>query len=281
MTTTNFVTAVRKRMSVLVIGAAGCLLAEGGVMAAGLRTETAAGWQAYVAATERRRSRELTDRGARFLALDFDPDGAEDRRAALAGGLVARHVGTITPNGRVMTVPNALVHHWRGVVFVPHITVADLVSRLEFANPPAVQEDVLRSTVLSRAPGFAHVYLRLQRQKLVTVVYNTEHDVTFTRYTPTRAASASTATKIAELADPGTPAERELALGDDRGFLWKLNAYWRYEAIGGGVLAECESITLSRSVPSIFSYLVGGLIESTARESMESTLRAVRQRYGA
>jgi hypothetical protein len=35
----------------------------------------------------------------------------------------------------------------------------------------------------------------------------------------------STATKIAELADAGTPAEHELPPGEDRGFLWRLNAY--------------------------------------------------------
>jgi len=35
-------------------------------------------------------------------------------------------------------------------------------------------------------------------------------------------------------------------VGDDRGFLWRLNAYWRYEQVAGGVIAECESITLSR-----------------------------------
>ena len=276
--TTNLLTAVRQRMSVITIGAAAWLLAEGGVMAAGLRPETAVGWQAYVAATERRRARELADRGTRFLALDFDPDGEEDRRTALAGRLAVRHVGTITPTGATMTVPSALVHHWRGAVFIPGISVADFMARLEFGNPPR-QEDVLRATVLSRSPGFVHVYLRLQRQKIVTVVYNTEHDVTFTRLTATRAASASTATKIAELTAVGTTSERELGPGEDRGFLWKLNAYWRYEAIAGGVLAECESVTLSRSVPAIFSYLVGGLIESTARESMESTLRALRQRY--
>jgi hypothetical protein len=91
------------------------------------------------------------------------------------------------------------------------------------------------------------IYLRLQRQRFVTVVYNTEHTVTFTRFGNTRAASTSTATRIAEVSDPDTPQERELPLGDDRGFLWRLNAYWRYEEVAGGVIAECESISLSRT----------------------------------
>jgi hypothetical protein len=88
------------------------------------------------------------------------------------------------------------------------------------------------------------------------------------------------ATKIAEVSRPATSAERELAPGEDRGFLWRLNAYWRYEAVPGGVIAECESLTLSRDVPFFLEYLVGPLVESTARESMERTLTALRTRYG-
>ena len=122
--------------------------------------------------------------------------------------------------------------------------------------------------------------LRLQRQRFVTVVYNTEHTVTFTHFGNTRAASTSTATRIAEVSDPDTPQERELPLGDDRGFLWRLNAYWRYEEVSGGVIAECESISLSRDVPALLRYVVSPVVESTARESMERTLTTLRTQLG-
>src|SRR5258707_816067 len=94
-----------------------------------------------------------------------------------------------------------------------------------------------------------------------------------------RAASTSVATRIAELADADTPEERELPAADDRGFLWRLNAYWRYEEVPGGVIAECESISLSRDVPAFLRYLVNPLIESTARESMTRTLTALRSQF--
>jgi hypothetical protein len=142
------------------------------------------------------------------------------------------------------------------------------------------QEDILQSAVLARSPDSLRMYLKVRRQKIVTAVYNTEHVVTFATYSASRAGSTSTATKIAELTDPGTPSERELPPGQDRGFLWKWNAYWRYEQIEGGVLAECESISLSRDVPPFVGFMVRPIISSTARESMERTLLALRARLG-
>jgi len=253
-----------------------CLCAAG-VDAAQLYPETAVAWSAYVSATESRIGRELeSSRG--FLALDFVRDAAADRRQVLGGDVVVEKMETIDAQGRKMAVPSALVHHWRGEVFIPGTTVARIVSQLQTGTSPR-QEDVLQSRVLERGPDRMKVYLKLQRKKFVTVVYNTEHVVTFARHGGTRATSTSTATKIAELANPDTPEERELPAGDDRGFLWRLNAYWRYEEVAGGVIAECESISLSRDVPALVRYLVNPLIESTARESMARTLRTLRARF--
>jgi hypothetical protein len=45
------------------------------------------------------------------------------------------------------------------------------------------------------------------------------------------------------------------------------------------VIAECESISLSRDVPPLVRYFVNPLIESTAEESMTRTLLALRARF--
>ena len=60
---------------------------------------------------------------------------------------------------------------------------------------------------------------------------------------------------------------------DDNGFLWRLNAYWRYEAWNGGVLVECESVSLSRPVPLLLRPMAGPIVDRIARESLEGTLR--------
>lgn len=244
-----------------------------------LKPETVAAWNRYVEAVEARRSRERADR-SRFLVMDFQEAGAAEREAALGGALVVRQLEGEASGAADVEIPSGRVHHWRGAVFVPGPSLSNLLTQIEFSDPPAVQEDVIRSSVLSRAPGIVRVFLRLQRSKIVTVVYNTEHEVRFRPLTPSRAESTSVATRIAEVERPGRADEAELPPGDDRGFLWRLNAYWRYEAVPGGVLAECESISLSRDVPMLLDVIAGRIINSTARESMERTLTALRARYG-
>lgn len=241
--------------------------------AADLQPASIAGWQRYVAAVEARRDADL--RSGRFLVADRDSSAATTRRAILGGqAFVRRGIDRDTGN-REIDVPSARVHHWHGAVFLPGITVDTLLHTLERDAPPTSPE-VLRASVLERGPSFIKVFLRLQRSRVVTVVYNTEHEVRLVRHSATRASSASIATRIAEVQNPGTQAERELPPGQDRGFLWRLNAYWRYEAVAGGVIAECESISLSRDIPFGLGTIAGPIISSTARESMERTLESIR-----
>jgi hypothetical protein len=248
--------------------------------AARLESASLAGWTAYVHATERRLTRQFAD-GRRFLGIDFDSDAASERAAVLGGQVLVRRLEVPGADGRSIDVPSARVHHWRGAIFVPGVTLADLLAELRRNAPPAGQDDVLASRVLERGPDRMKVYLKLQRRKIVTVVLDTEHVVTFNTYGLARASTVSVATKIAELENPGTPEERERPQGDDRGFLWKLNAYWRYEQVAGGVIAECESISLSRDAPAVVRYVVEPLIESTAREAMDRTLTSFRTRFEA
>jgi hypothetical protein len=238
-----------------------------------LTREAAVEWDRYVAATERRRAAELTP-GGWFLLLDLRPRAPEERRALFAGEVVIRSMELRDAAGEIIEVPGARVHHWRGAIFIPGATVDRVVNRLKQSPPP--QQDVLRAKVLARGADTMTVALRLRRTKIMTVVYDTEHHVTFETHGQARASSATRATRIVELADPGEPAERELAPGEDHGFLWRLNAYWRYEQVAGGVIAECESISLSRDVPFGLATIAGPIISSTARDAMQTALEAVK-----
>ena len=266
---------VRKR----IVGPAAAMmvmLAMSGRTAAGAGSEpgaeSLAGWRTYVAATEARRGTERAQPNG-FLVLDSAGAAAVERRELLAGRVVVERMTAPEAGDTSLDVRGATVHHWRGAVFVPGVTVEELMASLEAGPPP--QRDVLRSRVLTRTPDAMTVFLRLRRTRFLTVVYDTEHRVTFERLGPDRAASTSVAIRIVEVADAGTPQERALPAGEDHGFLWRLNAYWRYEAVPGGVIAECESLTLSRTVPFGLGTIAGPIINSTARESMEAALRAV------
>lgn len=254
------------------------LVGGAAVGAATLRPESVAAWSTYIDATEARIAREV-EQGSPFLATDLEADAAARRRDLSVGKILVDEVVTTDRQGEDIDMPSAMLHHWRGAVFIPGASLDQMLEELGTGAPGARQEDVLASRVLSRTPDATKIFLRVQRKKFVTVVYNTEHVVTFDRLGPTRATSHSTATRIAEVQDADTPGERELTPGHDRGFLWRWNAYWRYEQVPGGVIAECESVSLSRGIPTIFRVLVGRLIRSTAEESMARTLVTFRERF--
>src|SRR4029079_10267247 len=139
-------------------------------------------------------------------------------------------------------VEDGKIHHWIGAIFVPGVTVESLVQRLEqnAGHESEHYEDVLASRLIDRNGDRLRVFMKLRRTNLITVTYNTEHAVEYRRVAATRATARSVATQIAELANAGTPEERERSADDDNGFLWRLNAYWRYEAVPGGMIIECE-----------------------------------------
>ncbi len=250
------------------------------VQAAELKPRTLAAWTEYVAATEARIAGELAS-SDRFLVMDFqEPDDADAERGALqAGRIVVTKMRTRRADGDKINVPKGTIHHWRGTMFVPGVTLDEVLANARrSADEDHLQEDVLESRILAQGPDTMRVFVKVKRKKFITVVFNTEHDVEYSRHGPARASSASRATKIAELTDPETPNEREKPEGRDRGFLWRLNSYWRYSAVDGGVVVECESLTLSRSIPAILRVFIGQLISSAARESMDRTLESMRTR---
>ena len=73
---------------------------------------------------------------------------------------------------------------------------------------------------------------------------------------------ASRSTRIVEVANPGKASQHELPAGNDHGYVWRLNTYWRVEEKDGGVYVQNESVALTRSVPLLFAWLVNPLIKS-------------------
>jgi putative flippase GtrA len=253
----------------------------GPVHAAELTSKTVQAWNAYVGATEQRIAKELaSDQG--FLVMDFQPrhKAAADRRALMAGEVLVTDMKTLDSNGCKLDVASGMVHHWSGAVFIPNVTVEEVMARVSDPNQEDTkQQDVLASEVLERGPGYLKIYLKLQRKKFVTVTFNTEHLVQYQWHGEERASSSSATTRIAEVTDVGEPTESEKPEGNDSGFLWRLNSYWRYEQVNGGVIVELESLSLSRTVPMILKPVVSPLIRSAAKGSVDRTLSSMRERF--
>jgi putative flippase GtrA len=167
--------------------------------------------------------------------------------------------------GRALEVPGGTVHQWQGAVFVKGATLENVLHALTIPGTPPPQEDVLESRVLARDGDRLKVYLKLTRRAIVRVTYDTEHEVTFTRHAPGQATSRSVATRIDEIG------------GGDRGFLWKLNSYWRYTQLADGVRIELDSFSLSRRVPGLLKPAASPIINRVARESIVRTLDSVKR----
>ncbi len=250
--------------------------------AAELSPATLAAWNRYVARVESRIERDLDGPG-RFLASDTLPDAQRrgTRESLRRGEILTANVASDERAGQDIEVPEGLIHHWRGSVFIPGATVDQVMRGV--TDPTGAhahrQEDVVESRVLARSPQGLRLFLKLQRRSIVTVSYNTEHDVRYRSHGRDRASSRSVATRIREVEDLGMPTERECRAGEDRGFLWGLNSYWRYQAVPGGVFVELESLTLSRGLPWGLGAVIRPLIDRVARESLVRTLSAMRARF--
>jgi archaetidylinositol phosphate synthase len=236
---------------ILVSGSAGAASAEAPAKA------TRAAFQRYVDATD------VRIQGERSRPMSPLPGGSQTTAVWEMS----------SPAERVsVDVPGALVNHWRGRMFVPHADLATVLARVRSAETLRRQPDVVRARIVPQGADHDLVTIALTRSQVLTAHYDTEHDVRYTRLGPGRVASDSVATRIREVAAAGDVAPRE-----DRGFLWGLRAWWRYEAVDGGVLIECESVSLSRSVPSVVRPVIGPMVTRFARESMERTLTSLRQ----
>ena len=171
----------------------------------------------------------------------------------------------VRADGESLGVPSGTISRWRGSAFIPGARLDQVLNRLQYPGTPPPQDDVVWSRVISRGHDSLRVFIRLVRHAIVTVTYDTEHEMTFRRRTPTIATARSVATRIDEVG------------GGDRGFLWRLNSYWRYEQVAGGVRVDLESLTLSRDVPALVRPIASPIVSRIARESTVRTLEALRK----
>ncbi len=246
-----------------------------------LQAKTLRDFSKYVATVEARRAKEITNNEP-FLDIERQPAAqlAQTMAALKRGEVIVTRGAARDGSSNEIAIDGGLVNHWRGTVFVPNVQLDALLKVLqEPQSDKHKQEDVLSSRVVSRDGDSQKVYLRLRRTKFVTVVYDTEYDVDYKRLARDRALSNSISTKVVEIENAGTPSERALPEGNDHGYMWKLNSYWRYKQLDGGVLVEIESLTLSRDLPAIIGPLIRPIVTSTARESMTRTLASVRARF--
>ena len=228
--------------------------------AAHLTPQTSAAFDRYIELTEAQRKADVsTDRFLRLTKIRADQVRVEP-------------VVTLD-NGKRITVPDGMIQHWIGAMFIPGVTIPQVTAMLQdYADyKNFYKPEVIESKQISHQGDEYDVFLRLYKKRILTVVLNTTYHVRYGTVDPLRSYLISHSTKIAELKD-----DTELPVGDDTGFLWRLNTYWRFEQADGGVYAECEAISLSRDVPGFLSWMIKGFVEKFPKESMLNTLRGTK-----
>lgn len=253
--------------------------AAGSSLPTKLRAETLAAFARDVKLTDERNEKELK-RGTALLWIDsLPPTERAAAYAAMKRGEVEIKQLTTLDHDQPIKCLGGMIHHWVGAVFIPGARLKDVLDVLEDYDHQSVYyfPDVERSRIESRDGDHFRVFLRFRRHKVITVVLDTEHDVHYFHDGPGRAHSRSSAVRIAEVENPGQSDERERALGDDGGFLWGMETWWRMEEGDGGVYVQSEVDSLTRDIPTGLGWLIGPFVTSIPKETLAFTLEATRK----
>jgi hypothetical protein len=83
--------------------------------------------------------------------------------------------------------------------------------------------------------------------------------------------------RIAEVENAGKSDEREKTPGDDGGFMWRMETWWRMEERDGGVYVQSEVASLTRNIPTGLGWMIGPFVNDIPRQSLTFTLVATRK----
>lgn len=137
--------------------------------------------------------------------------------------------------------------------------------------------EIVRSRLENRHSDTFETSFRAHKDTPWTsITLNVNTEVIFSMPDSEHASSRSHSTRVAQVENAGRPDEHEDTIGHDSGYLWRLNTYWRFEARDGGVVAEWESIALSRDIPFLLRWIVRPYVERLARTTALGTLVATR-----
>jgi len=254
-----------------------CALSVGSVSAE-LKQKTTTAFDKYVAATEARMQEELKP-GGTFLYIDGLPaDAMKSSYDKLKNGEVLVEKQETKAPGVSSDVPDGMVHHWVGLAFIPGANLAQVLAiakdydrRAELYKP-----EISASHLISHQGNDYKFFLRLYQKRFTTAIFNTEYLAHWGQVDPSKVYSNSISTKVAEVKDNDHPDGEEYPVGQGRGYLWRLNTYWRFEAKDGGVYLQCEALSLTRDIPWGLGWLIKPLVTKIPKESLNHALGQTR-----
>jgi hypothetical protein len=243
-----------------------------------LQPQTARAYDRYIELTAAQVTAELAHSGPYLWVERLSPEQRAVAEEQLRSGqLVIERLDTLD-SCKTIPVPGGIIHHWIGTVFVPGATLGQTLSfmqdyehKTEYFKP-----DIVRSKILRHDGDDYFVLLRFYKKKIITTVIDTDQEIHYHVVDSTHAYSRSRTTRVQEVENAGKSDEKLEAEGHDRGFMWRMNTYWRFEEKDGGTYVECQAISLTRDIPTGLGWMVGSFVTSVPRESLTFTLTTAR-----
>ncbi len=244
--------------------------------AAALLPQAVQAWDSYTANAESQMQARL--QGARPFLWG---DESRDRQRSLAAGQVV--IAPANKNG-FQVVPNALIHHWIGAIFVPNATVTDLLPVLDaYACYKEFYRPIVAESRLLNGDAATHEYLVVfqHRALLTNIAIEARYQSREFRVAPGRGYSLASATRVQEIEGYGRAGERRLPPGTGSGYVWRLNSITRYEERDRGIYLEVEAMALTRDIPAGLAWLIEPMVKRMAFNSLAATLETTRNRVKA
>ena len=247
--------------------------------AAELKSATVAAFERYQRAAESAIESDVSTSDRFLRILRGDASRRRDIERQFRQGQVAVERLRVTDAGKRIDVPDGLIHHWVGTVFIPGVHLDAAVSLMQDYDRQAqiFRPNIAQSKLIERDGDRFQLFLRFYMKKVIAVTVDNESTAEFTRRGPDRVTSAIRSTRVAEVENADTPLEREKPVGHGGGYLWRMNTYWRFLERDGGTYIECEAVTLSRRIPTGLGWLIGPFVTSIPRDMLTAALTSTRR----
>jgi len=239
-------------------------LSEGGEP----RQDTLRAWDDYIRAVNSNIA-ERTNGSKPFLWVD---DSAEIQRRV-------QHNEVVVTSHDPHKVPQGLIHHWIGAMFVPNTTLDQVMTVLKsYDRYNELYKPLITKVLVLERDGdnVKLTVVAVQKAFSVTAAVETDDEVKIVRPDPNRVLITSNAVRVQEIADYGQPSEHPFAEARRPGYVWRAVVVQRLEQRDGGVYVEFETVSLSRGIPLEVRWLIKPLTDNLPRKLMLDMLNDTR-----
>jgi len=236
-----------------------------------LQPETINAWNTYLHSTDLRMKDRL-DGKTSFLWTDE----SADRKQRVGRGEIP--VAPVLSHG-TQKVPNGLIHHWIGGIFIPGATIDSLSTVVQNydAYKDFYKPVVVDSKILGCSSADQRFWMLWQNKVLfITAAIEGQYHTHHVRVNSRRGYNIADSLQLQEIENYGHAGQRLLPPGTGTGYMWRLHSIARYEERDGGVDLELEVIALTRDIPVSVRWLVNPIVNHLSINSLLTTLQQTR-----